>query len=159
MTHTEQDNELREKIADLFDELCEPINKFWHRDSGLYWASKVMQLIEKHTNNAGQTPKNIRIAQVNRGGAQVGAQVGSVCGGYEETRHTESPVERDSLNSRSTGNLIKVTQNQLDRLELKLKEQLAEAYRAGAGGRVNTAGDTANYLTGFVVGLFKLEEK
>lgn len=45
MTPTEQDNELREKIADLFDELCEPINKFWHRDSGLYWASKVMQLI------------------------------------------------------------------------------------------------------------------
>ena len=34
-----------ERIADLFDELCEPTNKFWHRDSGLYWASKVMQLI------------------------------------------------------------------------------------------------------------------
>ena len=45
MTPTEQDKELREKIADLFDELCEPTNKFWHRDSGLYWASKVMQLI------------------------------------------------------------------------------------------------------------------
>ena len=29
----------------------------------------------KHTNNAGQPSKNIRIAQVNRGGAQVGAQV------------------------------------------------------------------------------------
>ena len=45
MTPTEQDKELRDKIADLFDELCEPTNKFWHRDSGLYWASKVMQLI------------------------------------------------------------------------------------------------------------------
>lgn len=38
-------------------------------------------------NNAGQTPKNIRIAQV---GAQVRAQVGSVCSGSKETRHTES---------------------------------------------------------------------
>ena len=45
MTPTEQDSELREQIADIFDELCEPTNKFWHRDSGLYWASKVMQLI------------------------------------------------------------------------------------------------------------------
>ena len=111
-------------------------------------------------NNAGQPSKNIRIAQVGaQVRAQVGAQVGSVCGGSKETRHTESPVERDSLNSRSTDNLIKVTQNQLDRLKLKLKEQLAEAYRAGVDGRNNAAGDTANYLTGFVVGLFKLEEK
>ena len=45
MTPTEQDNELREKIADIFDELCEPTNEFWHRDSGLHWADKVMQLI------------------------------------------------------------------------------------------------------------------
>lgn len=45
MTHTEQDKELLENIADIFDELCEPTNKFWHRDSGLFWASKVMQLI------------------------------------------------------------------------------------------------------------------
>jgi hypothetical protein len=45
MTPTEQDKELREKIADIFDELCEPTNKFWHRDSGLHWASKVMHLI------------------------------------------------------------------------------------------------------------------
>ena len=45
MTPTEQDKELRDKIADLFDELCEPTNKFWHRDSGLYWANKVMELI------------------------------------------------------------------------------------------------------------------
>lgn len=45
MTPTEQDKELREQIADLFDELCEPTNEFWHRDSGLHWAGKVMQLI------------------------------------------------------------------------------------------------------------------
>ncbi len=45
MTPTEQDEELREKIADVFDELCEPTNEFWHRDSGLHWAGKVMQLI------------------------------------------------------------------------------------------------------------------
>ena len=45
MTPTERDKELRDKIADLFDELCEPTNKFWHRDSGLYWANKVMELI------------------------------------------------------------------------------------------------------------------
>ena len=45
MTPTEQDKELREKIADVFDELCEPTNEFWHRDSGLHWAGKVMQLI------------------------------------------------------------------------------------------------------------------
>ena len=45
MTPTEQDKELRENIADIFDELCEPTNKFWHRDSGLFWAGKVMQLI------------------------------------------------------------------------------------------------------------------
>lgn len=45
MTPTEQDKELREKVADLFDELCEPTNEFWHRDSGLHWADKVMQLI------------------------------------------------------------------------------------------------------------------
>lgn len=45
MTPTEQDKELLENIADLFDELCEPTNKFWHRDSGLFWAGKVMQLI------------------------------------------------------------------------------------------------------------------
>lgn len=45
MTPTEQDKELREQIADLLDELCEPTNKFWHRDSGLHWASKVMKLI------------------------------------------------------------------------------------------------------------------
>ena len=110
-------------------------------------------------NNAGQTPKNVRIAQVDREAAQVGAQVGSVCGSSKETRHTESPVERELGESRPTGNLIKVTQNQLDRLELKLKEQLAEAYMAGVDGRNNAAGDTANYLTGFVVGLFKLGEK
>lgn len=98
-------------------------------------------------------------AQVNREGAQVGVQVGSVCSSSKETRYTESPVERELGESRPTDNLIKVTQNQLDRLELKLKEQLAEAYRAGVDGRNNAAGDTANYLTGFVVGLFKLEEK
>ena len=45
MTPTEQDKELREQIADIFDELCEPTNKFWHRDSGLHWAGRVMQLI------------------------------------------------------------------------------------------------------------------
>ena len=45
MTPTEQDKELREKIADVFDELYEPTNEFWHRDSGLHWAGKVMQLI------------------------------------------------------------------------------------------------------------------
>jgi len=45
MTPTEQDKELRERIADIFDELCEPISMFWQRDSGLYWADSVMQLI------------------------------------------------------------------------------------------------------------------
>ena len=45
MTPTEQDKELLENIADIFDELCEPTNKFWHRDSGLHWAGKVMELI------------------------------------------------------------------------------------------------------------------
>lgn len=57
-------------------------------------------------NNAGQTPKNIRIAQVNREGAQVGAQVGSVCSSSEVTRHTESPVERELGESRPTGSQI-----------------------------------------------------
>ena len=71
----------------------------------------------KHTNNAGQTPKNIRIAQVNREAAQVRAQVGSVCSSSKETRHTESPVERELGESRPTGNLIKVTQNLLKALE------------------------------------------
>ena len=70
-------------------------------------------------NNAGQTPKNIRIAQVNREAVQVGAQVGSVCGDSEETRHTEPPVERELGESRPTGNLMKVTQNLLKELEDK----------------------------------------
>ena len=48
MTPTEQDKELLEDIADIFDELCEPTNKFWHRDSGLHWAGKVMRLITKY---------------------------------------------------------------------------------------------------------------
>lgn len=43
------DGELRERIADVFDELCEPTNQFWHRDSGLSWADKVMALIHDHT--------------------------------------------------------------------------------------------------------------
>ena len=70
----------------------------------------------KHTNNAGQTPKNIRIAQVNREevqvGAQVGAQVGSVCGSSKETRYTESPVERELDETRPAGNLMKDLENE-----------------------------------------------
>ena len=54
---------------------------------------------------------------------------------------------------------MKVTQHQLDRLEAKLQEQLSEAYRAGADGGNNAAADTANYLTGFVIGVLKLEVK
>lgn len=53
--------------------------------------------------------------------------------------------------------MTKVTQHQLDRLEAKLKEQLGEAYRSGAGGRNNSAADTANYLTGYIIGLLSLE--
>ena len=59
-------------------------------------------------NNAGQTPKNIRIAQVNREAVQVGAQVGSVCGDSEETRHTEPPVERELGESRPTDVTTKI---------------------------------------------------
>lgn len=66
------------------------------------------QSIEKHTNNAGQTPKNVRIAQVDREAAQVGAQVGSVCGSSKETRHTESPVERELGESRPTDVTTKI---------------------------------------------------
>ena len=66
----------------------------------------------KHTNNAGQTPKNVRIAQVNREAAQVGAQVkaqvGSVCGDTDKTRHTESPVERELGESRPTDVTTKI---------------------------------------------------
>lgn len=51
-----------------------------------------------------------------------------------------------------------VTQHQLDRLELKLKEQLNEQYQAGKSGRNNSSTDTANYLTGFVIGLLKLKQ-
>lgn len=50
-----------------------------------------------------------------------------------------------------------VTQHQLDRLEAKLKEQLNEAFLAGLEGRNNSAGDIANYLTGYAVSLLKLE--
>lgn len=46
-------------------------------------------------NNAGQTPKNIRIAQVNSEAAQVGSQVGSVCSSSKETRHTEHSGDTD----------------------------------------------------------------
>ena len=63
------------------------------------------QNLEKHTNNAGQTPKNIRIAQV---GAQVRAQVGSVCSSSKETRYTESPVERELGESRPTDVTTKI---------------------------------------------------
>ena len=66
----------------------------------------------KHTNNAGQTPKNIRIAQVNREAAQVGVQVevqdGSVCSNPHKTRHTESPVERELGESRPTDVTTKI---------------------------------------------------
>lgn len=63
------------------------------------------QSIEKHTNNAGQTPKNVRIAQV---GAQVGAQVSSVCSISDKTRHTEPPVERELNESRPTDVTTKI---------------------------------------------------
>lgn len=59
------------------------------------------QSLEKHTNNAGQTPENVRIAQV-------GAQVGSVCSSSKETRHTESPVERELGESRPTDVTTKI---------------------------------------------------
>ena len=66
----------------------------------------------KHTNNAGQTPKNIRTAQVNREAAQVGAQVraqvGSVCSNPHKTRHTEPPVERELGESRPTDVTTKI---------------------------------------------------
>ena len=70
------------------------------------------QSLEKHTNNAGQPSKNIRIAQVNREEVQVGAQVGSVCGSSKETRHTESPVERELDETRPAGNLMKELENE-----------------------------------------------
>lgn len=41
-----ENGELREKIADIFDDLCEPTNQFWHRESGLHYADKVLA----HTN-------------------------------------------------------------------------------------------------------------
>lgn len=44
------DNELREKIADIFDTLEEPTNQFWHRDSALSWADKVMALVSAREN-------------------------------------------------------------------------------------------------------------
>jgi hypothetical protein len=42
----DQLDELREKLADVFDELCEPTNQFWHRDSALHYADKCIELFK-----------------------------------------------------------------------------------------------------------------
>ena len=85
------------------------------------------QSLEKHTNNAGQAPKNIRIAQVDREAAQVRAQVGSVCSNPHKTRHTEPPVERELGESRPTGNQIgggmNKTTTDLRQLAIKLAHE------------------------------------
>lgn len=45
----------------------------------------------------------------------------------------------------------------LDRIESKLKEQLNEAYQNGVEKRNNSAGDMANYLTGFIIRELEIE--
>lgn len=54
---------------------------------------------------------------------------------------------------------IAIREVQLKRLTAKLQEQLNEAYMAGKNGRNNSCADTANYLTGYTIGLFKLEDR
>ena len=49
--------------------------------------------------------------------------------------------------------------SKLDRIELKLKEQLSENYFNGKEGRINFAADTANYLTGFIIRVLELENE
>ncbi|NCB95578.1 MAG: hypothetical protein EOM35_03800 [Negativicutes bacterium] len=54
---------------------------------------------------------------------------------------------------------VTIRQFQLKRLAAKFKEQLNEAYRAGQDDRSDNSAEIANYLVGYVVGLFKLEDK
>ena len=49
--------------------------------------------------------------------------------------------------------------SKLDRINLKLQEQLSESYFGGKEGRNNTAADTANYLTGFIIRVLELENE
>lgn len=45
-------DKMREQIADVFDDLCEPTNQFWHRDSALHYVDKLLALIASEVTQA-----------------------------------------------------------------------------------------------------------